>query len=115
MKTDSENIKALLGRISNNDQKAFGILFQMFYKRLLNFAFQYVRTKEISEEIVSDVFIKLWNKRAEITKIETPEAYLFISVKNGCLNYLEKFSLLRVCQIPESQRSELVNLHNPQK
>lgn len=113
--TDSGNIKILLERVSNNDQKAFGILFQMFYKRLLNFAYQYVRTKEIAEEIVSDVFIKLWNKRAEITKVEKPEAYLFISVKNGSLNYLEKFSLLQVCQIPESSRSELVNTNNPQK
>lgn len=115
MRTDSDDIKVLLERISNNDQKAFSILFQMFYKRLLNFAYQYVRTKEIAEEIVSDVFIKLWNKRAEITKVEKPEAYLFISVKNGSLNYLEKFSLLQVCQLPEGSGSELVNTDNPQK
>lgn len=115
MKTDPGNIKALLQRISNNDQKAFGILFQMFYKRLLNFAFQYVKTREVAEEIVSDVFVKLWNKRAEIIRIESPEAYLFISVKNGSLNYLEKFSLLQVCQIPENSRSELINVDNPQK
>ena len=115
MKTDSENIKVLLQRINQNDQKAFSVLFQMFYKRLLNFAFQYVRAKEIAEEVVSDVFVKLWNKRSEITKIENAEAYLFIAVKNGSLNYLEKFSLMQVCPIPEGSRSELVNLNNPQK
>jgi RNA polymerase sigma-70 factor (family 1) len=115
MKTDPENIKVLLERINRNDQKAFSVLFQMFYKRLLNFAFQYVKAKEIAEEIVSDVFIKLWNKREEVAKIENAEAYLFIAVKNASLNYLEKFSLFQVCQIPESFRSELVNLDNPQK
>jgi RNA polymerase sigma-70 factor (family 1) len=115
MKTDPDNIKALLERVSNNDQKAFSILFQMFYKRLLNFAFQYVRNKEIAEEVVSDVFIKIWNKRTELSRIENPEAYLFISVKNASLNYLEKFSLIQICPIPESSRSELVNLNNPQK
>lgn len=115
MKIDLHYIRILLERISKDDQKAFGILFQMFYKRLLNFAFQYVRTNEVAEEIVSDVFVRLWNKRTEITKIENPEAFLFISVRNAALNYLEKFSLYQVCRIPDNDRSELINQHNPQK
>jgi RNA polymerase sigma-70 factor (family 1) len=115
MKIDPQYIRKLLEQIARDDQKAFGVLFQIFYKRLLGFAFQYVRTTEVAEEIVSDVFVKLWNKRSELTTIVNPEAYLFIAVKNGSLNYLEKYSLYQVVQLPDNERSELVNLDNPQK
>lgn len=115
MRIDRRYITNLLEQIGKGDQKAFGALFQLFYKRLLNFAFHYVRSNEVAEEIVSDVFVRLWNKRAELTKIENIEAFLFVSVKNGALNYLERFSLYQVCQLPDTDRSELINLENPQK
>ena len=115
MKIDPQYIRGLLEQITRDDQKAFGVLFQLFYKRLLGFAFHYVRTTEVAEEIVSDVFVRLWNKRSDLSTIENPEAYLFIAVKNGSLNYLEKYSLFQVCQLPDSERSELVNFDNPQK
>jgi RNA polymerase sigma-70 factor (family 1) len=115
MKLDPQYLKEILEQIARDDQKAFGVLFQIFYKRLLGFAFQYVRTTEVAEEIVSDVFVRLWNNRSELTTIEHPEAYLFIAVKNGSLNYLEKYSLYQVVQLPDNERSELVNLDNPQK
>lgn len=115
MKIDPQYIRGLLEQIGRDDQQAFGILFQIFYKRLLSFAFHYVRTTEVAEEIVSDVFVRLWSKRSEILTIEHPEAYLFIAVKNGSLNYLEKFSLYQVCQLPDNERSELINFDNPQK
>jgi RNA polymerase sigma-70 factor (family 1) len=115
MKIDLQYIRGLLEQIARDDQKAFGVLFQMFYKRLLGFAFQYVRTTEVAEEIVSDVFVRLWKKRSDLSTIENPEAYLFIAVKNGSLSYLEKYSLYQVVQLPDNERSELVNLDNPQK
>lgn len=82
---------------------------------MLGFAFQYVRTTEVAEEIVSDVFVRVWNKRSDLSTREHPEAYLFIAVKNGSLNYLEKYSLYQVCQLPDNERSELINFDNPQK
>lgn len=113
MKVDPQYIRNLLYQISQGNQKSFSALFHLYYKRLLNFAVYYVRTTEVAEEIVSDVFVRLWNKRAEITKIENPEAFLFIAVKNGSLNYLEKFSLYQVCHLPDQERSELINTDNP--
>ena len=115
MKIDPHYIRGLLEKMGQGDQQAFSVLFQMFYKRLLNFAFHYVRTTEVAEEIVSDVFVRVWNKRAEINNIENVEAFLFISVKNGSLNYLEKYSTYQVCAMPDQERAELVNFDNPQK
>lgn len=46
-----------------------------------------MKSHEISEEIISDVFISLWNNRAKLDNIANIEAYLFSSVKYKCINY----------------------------
>jgi len=74
----------------NEDHKAYKELFTSLYTYLLHFAFTLVKMKQPAEEIVSDVFIKIWQKRKELEKIENLKVYLYISTKNTALNYLEK-------------------------
>ena len=47
-----------------------------------------VKSKESAEEIVSDVFIKVWEKRKELEKISNLKVYLYVSTRNTALNYL---------------------------
>src|SRR6266508_3894219 len=85
----SPDIYELQQRIANSDdQSAYQSLFALFYKSLLQFAGSFVHSSEIAEEIVSDVFIMMWKKRAGLVKIRNLKLYLFISTKNGALNYL---------------------------
>ena len=59
-KVDQEQISTLLSKISNqDDQKAFETLFKLYFEKLLNFSKNYISQKELAEEIVSDVFVKL--------------------------------------------------------
>lgn len=82
-------IQELQLRIAHhNDQSAYKQLFAHFYKSLLQFACSFVRSPEIAEEIVSDVFIKVWKKRTALSRIHNLKLYLFVSTKNGALNYL---------------------------
>ena len=74
----------------NEDHKAYKELFISLYTYLLHFAFSLVKMKQPAEEIVSDVFIKIWQKRKELEKIENLKVYLYIATKNTALNYLEK-------------------------
>ena len=74
----------------NEDHKAYKELFTSLYTYLLHFAFTLVKMKQPAEEIVSDVFIKIWQKRKELEKIENLKVYLYIATKNTALNYLEK-------------------------
>lgn len=57
---------------------------------LFFFALGFLRKKEIAEEIVSDVFVKTWENRKELWRINNLKAYLFVSVKNACLSHLRK-------------------------
>ncbi len=78
----------LYKRIQNNSEEAFTALFDRYYGRLSNFAFQFSISKETAEELVSDVFVKLWDKRKE-TIIQNLRPFLYTSVKNASINALK--------------------------
>ncbi|CAL1517946.1 RNA polymerase sigma-70 factor [Chitinophaga sp. MM2321] len=93
----------------NDDEQAFACLFRHFYDRLIHFCVQYVHVTEAAEEIVSDVFVKLWNRRSELDKVNNLQVYLFVAVKNHSLNYLEQYSHLRIVPLHESGMANLRN------
>lgn len=74
--------------IANGDESAFTQLYLHFGKRLIQFAVSLVRSREIAEELVEDVFVKLWANRHRIGDIDNITVYLYVSVKNKALNAL---------------------------
>ncbi len=73
-----------------DDQQAYKELFTTFYSYLFRFAKTLVKSKESAEEIVSDVFIKMWERRKELEKIDNLKVYLYVSTRNIAYNYLDK-------------------------
>ena len=67
---------------------AFTQLYLHFGKKLIQFAVSLVRSKEIAEELVEDVFVKLWANRNNLTEIKNLTVYLYVAVKNRSLNSL---------------------------
>jgi len=83
----------LLHRIQfDNDENAF----EEFYKenafKLFQFAFTFIQSKELSEEIINDVLLKLWQKRGHLDKIQNINVYLYVAVKNTAINYMQQSS-----------------------
>ena len=76
--------------IARGDQKKFRQLIESTSDELFLFALSFLRKREVAEEIVSDVFVKTWENRSELGKINNLKAYLFVSVKNACLSHLRK-------------------------
>jgi len=84
-------VKYLQEQIARNDDTfAYKELFVSFYNPLLRFAITLVKSKEQAEEVVSDVFINIWEKRKRINSISNLKVYLFIAVKNTSLNYISR-------------------------
>lgn len=83
-------LRELQVRVAINDEVAFTQLYLHFSKRLIHFAISLVRSKEIAEEIVEDVFVKLWASRNHINEIENLTVYLYVAVKNRSLNALSQ-------------------------
>ena len=73
-----------------DSQTAFRDFYDMTYDRLFRIAFYYTHHEEWSQEIVLDVFMKLWEHRKQLLEITNIEDYCFILVKNASLNYIEK-------------------------
>ncbi|GGZ28909.1 RNA polymerase sigma-70 factor [Echinicola pacifica] len=80
----------LLFKISNNDIKAFQILYDRYFERLFVFAKAFLKSSELAEEAISDVFVKVWEARIRLTEVENVDAYLYKSVKNHCLTILSQ-------------------------
>ncbi|MDR1557947.1 MAG: RNA polymerase sigma-70 factor [Tannerellaceae bacterium] len=74
----------------NNSQVALKHLFLHYYPRLLLFASYYISSKDVCEEIVSDTFIAVWNKRKELASVQNLNSYIYTIVKNIAIDYYRK-------------------------
>ena len=77
-------------KVARGDETAFTELYLHFGKRLILFGTSLVRSREIAEELVEDVFVKLWANRHHITEIDNLTVYLYVAVKNKALNKLSQ-------------------------
>lgn len=80
----------LLLRVANGDETAFRAIYVHFFRRLCQFALAIVKSREPAEEIVEDIFVRIWQNREGITGIRNLRVYLYTSVKNASLNYLSQ-------------------------
>ncbi len=76
--------------LRDGDVKAYSELFDRYGKRLYFFSKGYLKSEEDAEEIVQEVFIKIWNNRKELSVEKSFESYLFTIAKNGILNTIRK-------------------------
>ncbi len=83
----------LFNKIRQGDLAAFELLYKKYYVYLRLIAAHIVKNPDDAEEIVSDVFVKLWNNRNEIIISTSLKAYIIKAVQNTSINYLEKNKL----------------------
>lgn len=96
-------ILSLFENIEQGSKAAFDELFMLYHHKLLCLAKQYIKSKEGAEEITSELFVKLWLKRHNLSQVINPEVYLFISIKNACLNLIRS----------EKKRNSIFSLSSP--
>ena len=82
-----------LSGLKRKDIKAFEELFFKYHGRLVLFANKFTGDLQISQDLVQDAFLKLWEKPEIISTIESPKAYLFQAVRNNCLNHCRHLNI----------------------
>lgn len=65
-------------------------LFEDHYEELSRYAFSILKDQEESEDVVQQLFVKLWEKKERVMVTTNVRAYLFRSVYNGCMNEIKK-------------------------
>jgi RNA polymerase sigma-70 factor, ECF subfamily len=86
---DKPDEMVLFEKIKKGNIKAFETLFHRYYGNLCLFASKLINNNEAAEEIVQDLFVKLWEKKEQISIESSIKNYLFRSVKNHCLNFIK--------------------------
>lgn len=80
----------LVESIKNGDQKSYKFLFQNYYSNLCKYARNIVHNETTAEDLVMDVFVKIWEDCSSITIASSISGYLCQCVHNHCINYLTR-------------------------
>lgn len=75
----------LLTRMRAGDTSAFETFFRRYYDGLYRFAFDILGRRELAEEVVQDVFARIWVRRTEWVVTGTVQNYLYGAVRNGAI------------------------------
>jgi RNA polymerase sigma-70 factor (family 1) len=85
-----QNDQDILEKIRSGDKNAFEIFYKQYYKRLYAVAFQYTKHHEQSEEIIHDIFLKIWNNASNLQIGHSLNSYLYRSVINTSINHINR-------------------------
>lgn len=86
------NEDELLVMLKNDREEAFTELFNYYKPAIYDVARRFLQSHALAEEIVQDVFLKVWVKRAEMSAIRNFNAYLFIMARNLIFDRIKKIS-----------------------
>lgn len=89
MKRKNEDIEhALISLAINSSEVALRTIYEHYCVPVSRYILMYTKSKEITEELLSDVFFSVWENRETLTEISNFDAYVYKIAKFKCLNYL---------------------------
>ena len=97
------------------DIKAYKDLYYMLFDQLHRFSFSFLKSSEAAEEIVSDVFIKIWEIRGRLSEIDNLKVYIFTITKNFSINYIHRNYKNVPISIDEMDVEPQVGIGNPEE
>jgi len=115
MLSEADQIRELQEKIAlYEDMKAYEQLHGLLADGLQRFSFAFVKSREAAEEIVSDVFIKLWLIRGRLTSIGNLKVYLFMIARNFSCNYLTRHYKKVVLSLEDADPDVLITIEDPE-
>ena len=87
-KYSQDEAQALVKACKEGKQLAFSIVYKTYAAQTFSLAFKYLLNKELAEDAVQNLFLKLWLKKEEIDETKPINRYLFTMLKNDLLNTL---------------------------
>lgn len=87
---EQDTISKLIEQVKNDSSFAFQVLFERYSAKIYHFALGYLKNKDDAEEIVQEVFLKIWKSREKLETSKSFESFLFTIAKNAILNTIRK-------------------------
>jgi RNA polymerase sigma-70 factor (family 1) len=108
-------LSILQSQVALGDTRAFRQIFDALFYNLTKFSFSFVHSKEVATEIVDELFVQLWIKRADIMKINDLRVYLYTATKNASLNYISKKAKQIEVEPYENLQVQMTDLVSPEQ
>ncbi len=96
----------LLKRLKKSDGQAFEELFRSYFTSLHNYAGFYTGSSQIAEDLVHDIFYKIWDTRKTLGIHTSIKSYLYRAVHNNCIQYLHHQKVVRQHNLNQQVRLE---------
>lgn len=87
-----KSLHKIVKDLRNGDKQALDEIYKFFYPKLYVFAKSFLKVEDDINDILQDVFVKLWLNREKISKVETFNSYLFTIAKNAIVSYFREKS-----------------------
>jgi RNA polymerase sigma-70 factor (ECF subfamily) len=95
--------KLITGIAVYDDALAYRELFLQYHARLVHFSSLITRSRESAEEVVSDVFLKIWTGRKNLARVENFHLYIYVITKNLSINRLLRQKKEKSFSLDETQ------------
>lgn len=96
----------LLRRLRQGDERALELVFRAHYPVMVAVVRRIVFAPDVAEELVQDVFFKLWTKRENLAEIDALKTYLYRAARNTALNHLRRLKLEQAHEEREAAKGE---------
>ena len=84
------NDKEVLSRVADGDEAAFKLLFNHYSRLLYSFLYRHTDDFQLAEDLVQDIFTKIWLTRESLGQMDNFASYLFVLARNHTLNIVKK-------------------------
>lgn len=108
-----DNEKELLAQIASGDTKAFALLFEQYQSKVFSHALTFVKSVEEAEELTTDIFMKVWEHRQQLSSVQSFKSYLFILGRNHLISAIRKKIMVTV-EVPQEHLMENILLPDKQ-
>jgi RNA polymerase sigma-70 factor (family 1) len=78
----------LVEMIASGSKDAFEEIYHRYHRQLYHLAIKYLKSKDLAEDAVQDVFVTLWQKKERLSPIKSVQAFLYTCLKNHILNMI---------------------------
>jgi len=96
----SDNEKELLARIAQGDEKAFAVIVNQYWPRIYSVSLTFIKSTHTAEDMVQDVFLKVWEKRESLKEIGSFNSWIFITARNTIISFLRKKGSAPMDELP---------------
>lgn len=90
VKDKNRALADLLVSVSEDNDYAFRVFYDLYYRNVFRFAYYYLKNREACREVVSNVFVAVWKSRVSLRQIVNIEAYLYVVARNEANRYLKR-------------------------